>query len=169
MKEYPLNFKMGDLPQAIAAIPFLQELPSDLNSEILMNTTILDCEPGDAIVQEGAMDQTIFFLLKGKVVIEKEGMEVGTTDREGTILGELALLRHGQRTATLVAANHVYCLKMSSDFLDHLTPEQSNAYWASLYRFLAELLARRLEKATLKLVRAEQMLAEAVKERNGKP
>lgn len=165
MKEYPLSFEMGSLPEAIAAIPFFHDLPTALNAEILMNTTILDCEPGDVIIEEGAMDQTILFLLKGKVVVEKEGTVVGATEREGTMLGELALLRHGQRTATLVAVTHVYCLKMSSDFLERLTPEQSHAYWAALYRFMAGLLARRLEAATLKLARAEQMLAEARKQR----
>lgn len=165
MKEYPLNFEMGNLPEAIAAIPFFHDLPSELNQEILMNTTILDCEPRDVIIEEGVTDQTILFLLKGKVLIEKEGTIVGATDREGTMLGELALLRHGQRTATLVAATHVYCLRLSSDFLERLSPAESHAYWAALYRFLAELLARRLESATLKLARAEQMLADARKHR----
>lgn len=76
------------------------------------------------------------------------------------MLGELAVLRHGQRTASLIAATHVYCLKTKSDFLERLSPETEAAYHAVLYRFLAELLARRLDAATLKLARAEQMLAE---------
>ena len=161
MNEYPLNYQGGNMPDSIAAIPFLQNLPADLAQELLSNTTILDCETGDVIIEEGTFGDSMLFLLKGKILIEKEGTLIGATEKEGDMLGELAVLRHGQRTATLIAATHVYCLKTNSDFIDRLSPETESAYYAVLYRFLAELLARRLDEATLKLARAEQMLADA--------
>lgn len=160
MREYPLGLETSNVPEAIAAIPFFRDLPVDLTEEILMNTTIMDCEPREVIIQEGAKDEAILFLLKGQVLVEKEGTIIGATHEKGTMLGELSLLRKGQRTATLVAATHVYCLKMKSDFLERLSPKETNAYWAALYRFVAELLAQRLEAMTLKLARAEQMLNE---------
>lgn len=161
MKEYPLNYQSDNLPDSIAAIPFFKNLAPELINEILANTVIVDYDHGEVIVQEGAEEQAMLFLLKGQVRIEKEGTIIGATETEGEMLGELALLRHGQRTATLIAASQVYCLKTDSNFIERLSPEEANAYWAALYKFLAGLLAKRLDEATLKLARAEQMLAVA--------
>ena len=100
MKEYPLTYQPENMPNSIASIPFFQNLPADLANEILSNTTILDCEPGEVIIEEGTFDESMFFLLKGKILIEKEGSLIGATDTEGEMFGELALLRDGQRSAS---------------------------------------------------------------------
>ncbi|MFK5923234.1 MAG: cyclic nucleotide-binding domain-containing protein [Verrucomicrobiota bacterium] len=160
MKEYPLNYRAGTVPAPVAEIPFFKTLAPEIVEEMLSSTTMLDCEPGDVVIAEGADERDLLFLLKGKVRVQKDGSVIGAASGGGELLGEIALLKEGQRTATIVAETQVYCIKVKQDFLDGLNAEARNAYYAGMYRFLAELLAQRLDASTQKLVRAEQMVEE---------
>jgi CRP-like cAMP-binding protein len=162
MKEYRPDIRPGSIPEPVNQIPFFQSLSPSTVQHILAHTTILDCEPGDHIVEEGDTDSTLLFLLKGKVRVVKDGTLIGATWGAGQLLGEVALLTDGIRSASLVAENHVYCLRMKSGFLDELSDVERSAYYASLYCFLAKLLAERLDETTVKLAKAEQMLGHTI-------
>ncbi len=160
MKEYPLNYRPGSVPAPVAEIPFFKTLASEIVEEMLSSTTMLDCESGDVVIKEGAEDQDLLFLLKGRVRVQKDGSVIGAASGGGVVLGEIALLQGSQRTATIVAETQVYCIRVKQQFLDGLSAEARNAYYAAMYRFLAELLAQRLDAASEKLVSAEKMIAE---------
>lgn len=161
MKEYPLDYRPGSVPAPVAEIPFFKILDPVVIEGMLANTTIVDAEPGEVIIEEGAEAHSMLFLLKGRIRIQKDGSIIAAASESGDLLGEIALLQEGNRTATIVAETHAYCLKVKQDFLDSLDSEKRNAYYAAMYRFLAELLAQRLEKTTEKLAAAEKMAAEA--------
>ncbi len=163
MKEYPLNYRAGSVPAPVAEIPFFKTLAPEIVEEMLSSITMLDCEPGDVVIAEGEEGRDLLFLLKGKVRVQKDGSVVGAASGSGDLLGEIALLKEGQRTATIVAETHVYCIRVEQAFLDGLEPEVRNAYYAAMYRFLAELLAQRLDVSTQKLVSAEKMIEELKK------
>ncbi|MFV1995457.1 MAG: Crp/Fnr family transcriptional regulator, partial [Verrucomicrobiales bacterium] len=150
----------GSVPDPIAQIPFFQTLSPGIIEGMLSSITILDCEPGDLVIEEGANDRDLLFLLKGRIRVQKDGSIIAAASGGGDLLGEIALLKEGQRTATIVAETHVYCLKVKQAFLDQLDADDRNAYYAAMYRFLAELLAQRLEATSEKLVSAEHMLTE---------
>lgn len=160
MTEYPLNHSFGGVPAPVAEIPFFKTLAPDTIEKMLSSITILDCEPGDVVIEEGQYEQDLFFLLKGVVRVEKDGTIIGEVSGSGEVLGEIALLKEGHRTATIVAESQVYCIRVKQDFLDGLDPEARNAYYAAMYRFLAELLARRLDTISEKLMEAEKELDE---------
>ena len=160
MKEYPLNYRSGSVPSSVAEIPFFKALAAETVEEMLSSTTILDCEPDDIVIKDGEEGRDLMFLLKGRVRVQKDGSIIGAASGGGEVLGEIALLKEGQRTATIVAETQVYCLKVKQQFLDGLDSEARNAYYAAMYRFLAELLAQRLDAASQKLVSAEKMIAD---------
>lgn len=160
MKEYPLNYRAGTVPATVAEIPFFKTLAPGIVEEMLSSTTMLDCEPGDVVIEKGAEDQDLLFLLKGRVRVQKDGSILGAASGGGVVLGEIALLKGSQRTATIVAETQVYCIRVKQQFLDGLSAETRNAYYAAMYRFLAELLAQRLDASSDKLVSAEKMIAE---------
>ncbi|MCF6314581.1 MAG: cyclic nucleotide-binding domain-containing protein [Verrucomicrobiales bacterium] len=160
MKEYPLNYREGSVPAPVAEIPFFKTLAPEIVEKMLASTTMLDCDPGDVVIEEGDAGRDLFFLLKGRVRVQKDGSVIGAASGGGVVLGEIALLKEGQRTATIVAETQVYCIKVEQAFLDTLDAEARNAYYAAMYRFLAELLAQRLDSASEKLVSAEKMIAE---------
>jgi len=163
MNEYPLNHRPGSVPAPVAEILFFKTLAPEIVEEMLSSITILDCESGDVVIEEGADERDLLFLLKGKVRVQKDGSVIGAATGGGELLGEIALLKEGQRTATIVAETQVYCIKVKQAFLDGLNAESRNAYYAAMYRFLAELLAQRLDDSSKKLVSAEKMIEELKK------
>jgi CRP-like cAMP-binding protein len=158
MTEYPLNHRPGSVPAPVAEIPFFKTLAPEIIEEMLSSTTVLDCEEGDVIIEDGDEGRDLLFLLKGRVRVQKDGSIIGAASGGGEVLGEIALLKEGQRTATIVAETHVYCIRVKQDFLEGLNSEARNAYYAAMYRFLAEMLAQRLDAATQKLASSEKMV-----------
>lgn len=123
---------------------------------LLSEAVLLECEKGEVIIKEG--DHTKFFclLLKGAVDIVKEGKKIATIKNAGELLGELALVMEHARTATVVASMHTFCLKVEADFLDNLAPTESNAFFAKMYQFVAQLLGERLEESSHHIAQLEE-------------
>lgn len=162
MQEHKLEFTPGKLPASLTSIPFFDGMDEDTLNAIIENTTILDCERGERVVEEGESDRSMFFLLQGTLRVVKDGSTIAAARRSGALLGELALLNEsGKRSATLVVEQSpCYVLRVDQGFLDGLSIEARNAYYAWLYRFLANLLAERLERTSEFLAASERRLAE---------
>ena len=56
---------------------------------------------GTLIVDQGQTGREAFIVLSGSVVVRRNGKKVGSFG-PGTVVGELSLLDHGPRTATVV-------------------------------------------------------------------
>ncbi len=70
-------------------------------------------QDGELIIQQGAPDQDVYLLRKGKVDVQvsQEGFEVELNTLEpGTIFGELAEVAHVPRTASVLAIGEVEVL-----------------------------------------------------------
>ena len=162
MQEHKLELFPGELPESLNAIPFFESLDEDTLKAIMENTTILECQPGDHVVEEWEDGSSMYFLLQGTLRIVKDGTIIGAARRSGAMLGELALLNQsGTRSATLVVEGApCYVLRVDQSFLDGLYKDARNAYFASLYRFVADLLAERLERTTEMLAVAQRRLSE---------
>ncbi|MEM8955049.1 MAG: cyclic nucleotide-binding domain-containing protein [Verrucomicrobiota bacterium] len=151
-----------EVPSQIMNIPFFATLPSRILRELIRSCTVVDCDPGDCVIREGAEDDSLLFLLSGEIQIEKDGQQLAGAWRKGEMLGEIAHLRGTPRSATLVAHGRVQCLRVGPQFLDHLSEVDQHAYHSALYRFLAGVLADRLEVTSRRLVRLEEREAVGV-------
>lgn len=99
--------------------------------------------PGTTIVREGEPGDTLFLLIKGDLVTMKH---MGKGEREllpvapGECFGEIAIITHQNRSATIKALSDTTCLAMSSvDFHQLLADEPQ------LYHALLCLLSTRLQ------------------------
>ena len=80
------------------------------------------------IFAQGGPGDRVFFLTRGKVSVlvdlpDAEVRERLSTLCPGTIFGEMAILDHKPRSASVVADTHVSCFVLSCDRLDTLTRE----------------------------------------------
>lgn len=69
----------------------------------------LERPAGSVLIQQGAHGGEAFVLVAGQVTVERDG-EVISTLGPGTVIGEISLLDHTNRTATVVAATDVTLL-----------------------------------------------------------
>ena len=148
------------LTTQLARVPFLAHIDQATIEKLMLDTPILEGAAGEILLQEGDDEQHFLVLLKGTVEILKNGEVVGMLASSGEILGEQALLNR-KRSATVRAKGRVFCMKIDGAFVDSLTEEQRLIYQAELYRFLAEVLARRLDSTSQRLAKIERRLAQS--------
>jgi CRP/FNR family cyclic AMP-dependent transcriptional regulator len=67
---------------------------------------------GSLIVDQGQMGREAFVVLEGSVTVKRNGKKI-TTLGPGSIVGELSLLDHGPRTATVVCDTDCLFLLLS--------------------------------------------------------
>lgn len=156
MKEYAFIHDHGRVPEALRVLPFLGSFNDEQLDDVLDSSSYIQCEPGDAIILEGAIDSRIYILLQGEVDVCKEGKILATIGRTGEVFGELAVVNQDRRSATVVAKTSALCLAVDQKFLQDIKPrEEHPSFYAALFEFIARITANRLESTTRRLAGIE--------------
>lgn len=104
-------------------------------------------EPNQIIVTQGAPGQAFYLILSGRVEILRDGSSLGAYG-PGDFFGEMSLLDHAPRSATIRALETTTCMMLSSwDFRSLLEQHPGIAIK------LLEILSRRLRVANERLGR----------------
>ncbi len=148
------------LASQLSRVPFMAHIDQQTIDELMLKSVILEAGVGEVLLQEGEDEHHFLVLMKGSVEIIRDGEVVATIATSGEILGEQALLNR-KRSATVRAKDRVFCLRVDGSFVDSLTEEQRLVYQAELYRFLADVLAQRLDSTSKRLAETERALIEA--------
>jgi CRP/FNR family transcriptional regulator, cyclic AMP receptor protein len=88
----------------IAAVPMfagLDDADIDRLSEV---ATEVDLEAGAALTSEGEFGHALYIVEDGTADVQRDGEVVGTVG-PGDVVGEIAVLASGRRTATIVATS----------------------------------------------------------------
>ncbi len=136
--------------ETLRNIPLFAGLPTARLKLIAYTGEIVRFEPGEVIVQQGDPADAVYVISEGEAevwltALDGHTMRLGTLDRH-SLFGEIAVLCHGRRTATVRAKDRVVTLKISANvFLDLV--RQSPDIGMQVMTILAE----RLEKTTVLL------------------
>ncbi len=93
---------MATTEEMLAGVPLFSGLSKKHLKKISGLTTRIDVAPGKVLTREGEIGHEFLLVLDGEVEI-KVGDEVVATRGAGDYLGEIALLEHRPRTATIIA------------------------------------------------------------------
>ena len=107
---------------------------------------------GEEIIQEGAVDPWVYFLIYGKVRITKKEKSVTIMRRRGDVFGEMRFIDNAPRSATAIAEEDVACIAVDTDYVEKLTGNDKMAFGYILYRVFSEILSERLRAATKELI-----------------
>ena len=113
-------------------------------------TSVRSVTPGDALIRHGEPDQTLYFVLRGKlevIVRSNDGMSMGRMALvgAGSVLGELAFFDGGPRSAGAWAVDECEVAAMSPDqyaAFDKVNPALAHELLFALGRLLANRLRR---------------------------
>ncbi len=159
MKEFAYIHEEGTLPEALQSVPFLNSFTDEQLDEVLSSSSFLQCEVGDAIIKEGTIDSRIYILLSGRLEVRVGGKTVTSIAHVGDVFGELALVNHDKRLASVVAASQAVCLAVDQKFLQDIHPrEEDPDFHAALYQFVARLVAKKLDATSRRLAQVEKEL-----------
>jgi CRP-like cAMP-binding protein len=156
MKEFAFIHEHGQVPESLRAVPFLGSFDDAQLDDVLNSSSYIQCEEGDTIIQEGAVDSRIYILLNGEVSVCKDGKTLASIKRPGEVFGELAVVNDDRRSASVVAAKSTVCLAVDQKFLQDIKPrEEFPAFYAALYEFIARVTAGRLQATSRRLAELE--------------
>jgi len=74
-------------------------------------------EPGEQIIEEGGLDNSLYIIIKGTAVVTKSSHpdRVITTLSGGAIMGELSFLTQRPRSSNVKAAEKVVCFSLNRE------------------------------------------------------
>jgi len=113
----------------------------DLANELADRVELLAVEGGQKLIDQGAEDDDLFFILAGTVSVFVNGRKVAARGR-GEHVGEMAVIEPTQRRSATVVADDVGIVARigSGDFAD------LGSRYPEMYRHIAKVLSRRLSE-----------------------
>jgi CRP-like cAMP-binding protein len=131
------------LPQ----IPLFSDLPKEAFIEILVQMTMRDMKPGDAVIREGEIGDSFFVIASGKVRVARKaenGELILAYLTDGAFFGEMALLQDGARTASVIVEEDSQLFEISRGVLDRVV-----AQFPNVARILRNFYTQRLLSTTM--------------------
>ena len=93
----------------LKTVPLFERLSAKDLSAIASIADEVELKEGKELTREGERGREFFILLDGTADVRQKGRKVNTLDR-GDFLGEIALLTHSPRTATVTAVSPIRTL-----------------------------------------------------------
>jgi Ni/Fe-hydrogenase subunit HybB-like protein len=120
----------NDLEQLASHLPEFRAVPTEVQKGILATSTIIDADPGDALLRQGEIETHAFFILKGRVVVQREEngrFRITRSVGPGEQFGESSALAATARTGTAIVEEPAQVLRLSAESLRKIikTPQLS--------------------------------------------
>ena len=122
----------------LAAVPLFADLDQDELEAVAALGTDVDVETGRELAKEGDVGSEAFLILEGSAVCTRGGEEIATFG-PGDFFGEMALLVHGRRTATITTTSQTSVRAFHRSEFDSLL-DQSPTVGVKILRTTAERL-----------------------------
>ena len=145
--------------QKLMSLTPLRKFETDKLRQLIRLAKIREYEPGETIIEEGAEDSYLYFLLSGKVRVKKEGVPISTMEKAGEIFGEMRIMDGLTRSATATAEEKTVCLAVDTSATDRLGSKDERAsFLLILYQVITEFISIRLRTTTDELVKAKKKI-----------
>jgi cAMP-dependent protein kinase regulator len=89
-------------PATIQSVPLLGEVPKRIRSQVVRWADELDAPAGTEIIRQGEYAQESYVIVEGEASVVKDGERIATLG-PGEFFGEVGLLGHKTRTASVIA------------------------------------------------------------------
>ncbi|MBX3357317.1 MAG: nucleotide-binding protein [Phycisphaeraceae bacterium] len=104
---------------------------------------LVEFQPGQTIIEQGAADNTVYFILTGVADVFVNNRAVAARGPRETI-GEMAVIEPAApRSATVKARDAVTVLKLAGETFESIAEQTSGSLWKAASRILAERLRQR--------------------------
>ena len=97
----------------LAEIPLFSALSKRDLARIAKASNEITVQAGHVLVDQGDAGREAFLIIEGTATVKRNGRKVGTLG-PGNSIGEMALLDHGPRTATVTADTELTALVLSA-------------------------------------------------------
>lgn len=105
--------------------------------------------PGDELLTAGATERSMYVMLDGEAAVERDGVELARL-AAGDHFGEISLVDHGPRSATIRATSFGSAISVSADALEGFCREEPTLGNALLWKLL-NVMGQRLRRTNERL------------------
>jgi CRP-like cAMP-binding protein len=133
--------------QHLATVPWFSKCTKRQLQEISAVSTHIDIPAGKILARQGEAGLELFILLNGTASVTRDGRRLATRT-VGDVVGELAVISHHPRNATVVAETELETLVLTHAGLNQLLDDIPGLAKHLLYE-----LSARLETDTIDFVR----------------
>lgn len=148
--------------EALRRIPLFRHLTYKEQTAVLSVATTRTYPAGREIVVEGQPGEELFVVIRGRVAIEKNGVEIAEL-RAGGHFGEMGLIDNAPRSATVRATEPTRTMVIARSDLMNLMKRESILAVKLLWSFVQVLSDRlRVANSELSEVRQELAVAQAI-------
>jgi CRP-like cAMP-binding protein len=109
--EQPLARTKRQSATALAAVPMFADFSKRHLQRLARDTDELTFAPGESVVREGDLGETLFVVLEGEGKVTRGGKKVGAVV-PGDFFGELAAIDAEPRTASVIAVTQLRVLRL---------------------------------------------------------
>jgi Ni/Fe-hydrogenase subunit HybB-like protein len=113
----------GDLDTLVRYLPEFALVPKETRQAVLPDLKVWDAATGDVLLRQGETDKHTFFVLKGRVVVEREESgrhRITRSAGPGEQFGEVSSLAGTPRMATALAEETTQVLRVPADAMRKL-------------------------------------------------
>ncbi|MBI3183007.1 MAG: Stp1/IreP family PP2C-type Ser/Thr phosphatase [Myxococcales bacterium] len=143
--------------EALRKIPLFRHLTYKEQTAVLSIATTRTFPGGREIVTEGQPGEELYVVIRGRVAIEKNGVEIAEL-RAGGHFGEMGLIDNAPRSATVRAAEPTRVMVVARNDLMNLMKRESILAVKLLWSFV-QVLSDRLRATNSELSEVRQELA----------
>lgn len=158
MKQFSFNPHDAKVLARLQKMPVFDALDSAQLPKLLQLAKIRQYDDGETIINEGDTDQIVYFLISGSCSVNIDGLDVNAISKLGDVFGEMGMINHKPRSATITAEQETLCLALDGSFLERMKGMDKLAAEALFYRIFSEMLAARIRDANRKVLRLEDEL-----------
>lgn len=138
----------GQVPAGVGSAPLLSRLPADAQARLVASAVPVEVQAGDLLFAQGDDAGEAYVVTAGRLAVEVDGVAVRQLGA-GAVVGELALLTGGRRSASVRARRDSHLLR-----IDHADFEEAVGSDPAALRAVATTLADQLQKPSAQLPRA---------------
>lgn len=154
-KKY-LEYNIQNIQRLMVSPPLRESETENLRKSLRLSR-VIEYEHGDPIIKEGEADPYIYFLLSGKVRMEKKGSVIATIDTPGEIFGEIKFSDGIIHSGNAYSEGRSICLGVYT----HISGKKPNCDGEAdilvlLYRIFMEYIAIRLRLTNDELVKVKK-------------
>jgi CRP/FNR family transcriptional regulator, cyclic AMP receptor protein len=150
--------------QRLLVIPTLQKFEQESLGRLLKLSKIRQYDRGECIIREGDQDPWLYFLLSGKVRVEKEGVEIFQINKIGDLFGEMRVVDNSSRSASIYAETPATCLAINTSgkkgFGVSGSGDRDVEFLLVLYRIFSEFVSIRLRITNEELIQTKKEIEE---------
>lgn len=95
----------------IAAVPIFDGLPEDEVAAVAEAASVVEVEAGQPLATEGEFGHALFVIERGTAEVVRDGVVLASVG-PGDVVGEIAVLASGRRTASVVATSPMCLLAL---------------------------------------------------------